>query len=1173
MPTSQDFVNAVNRANANANIHRIDEAIPQPGGDFVQLGPGNTGTTPQINPYGGAFGTVVNTITGGGGGGGGSSTNQSSLTNQTPIIINGQEIPVDNTIPASAYINTQGYQPGTYTSTGDFYPDIGAGNKFTPKGTTQGYADTSIPGYISVLTQNQASRAMSSPYAGGVLIRDAIPETSGSGSLKPTYQLSFAPSASGISIPQRVTAGASGFPTPMFARAQPITAEGTVRFFTRTVPAKVLNEFEITSKAYSDYLSNKLKKPFTKQITIPAKEVTLSLPYQSRGTLNYNPSTNVFFKGTSTVKIPAETKTTPTTIGTIPFLTGASFKLVGQTMTFPFQAAGSGYELATGRNLVTGEKLQRGEIGFKVLDVALLATPAFLKPIKFLSRASESVVPEFGLTRSELKTLAKAQAEGKFASSEYQNLKLKQIRYFEKAGDTAGIKVAQDLFQYPSSKGSLATYTRAFGIKVVPASMIKGNKVTIGEATANVLNRDQKLYGEYLKRSIALDKRAAELGLKTESVFGPSGPLKAGAFDITSKGQDAYSKILIGRAINNNDFISKGSGFFRMTTEESSGTGKMFGIRVTPANLKMSESGNVFAVEYLPRLNDRLGLPTGGYEFKLGKASIGVKKGRQSIERGQTFQISPVTGKPISRSMYNIKQQGRIGTIDLKKPIRKETLFSIQKQESRKVRSTLYKIQGYKKESTESNQLFKITNMKKVPVFVKAPGFGGIELPNVIGRTYNVEYYLTGKKYSVPPKRIPRASLFMGKEKVSDIIVLKDIDINVATKLSKDRKTVGVSGSIENPFVVKSLSTPIRGNRLIVPIGDIFPGAGPKQIQDFSYLKNAGTQLTLKRIASTAPPSNIIPLIPPKSARPFVANSIIIEAPKIVGGTGSFSFYAGTGAYEISTGGLRPGTLFNVPKYSTNSINTFHDNKVKSNVEYLKPSAVRVAALELQTSYIEKPSLNHRENILTKQFDNVIEDIRFREAQKINDRQIQRVNERLSIINKEASKARITELLINGPNIKPPRIPIPRIPIPRINPDLSESGMRFLKTKTSKFSQPVYIPQVRRGGKFFSVGKPTTRGRALLAGAIIAKKTLAATFRIVPTKGRTTQADISYTPNLRVFRAPKGKKEQPLTFVQRTGILEGAPVGSSGRLASFGERKEIIRARGARPRGLIKWFG
>lgn len=98
-----------------------------------------------------------------------------------------------------------------------------------------------------------------------------------------------------------------------------------------------------------------------------------------------------------------------------------------------------------------------------------------------------------------------------------------------------------------------------------------------------------------------------------------------------------------------------------------------------------------------------------------------------------------------------------------------------------------------------------------------------------------------------------------------------------------------------------------------------------------------------------------------------------------------------------------------------------------------------------------------------------------------------------------------------------------------------------------------------KGGKPITIAKGLTKGRALKRGTEEVLKSLRASFKIEP-EGKTADRDINFKVPEQLFRRGKYNQDR---FVQRKGGKEGG----FGRLASFGERLEIKRAK--KQRG---WF-
>lgn len=133
---------------------------------------------------------------------------------------------------------------------------------------------------------------------------------------------------------------------------------------------------------------------------------------------------------------------------------------------------------------------------------------------------------------------------------------------------------------------------------------------------------------------------------------------------------------------------------------------------------------------------------------------------------------------------------------------------------------------------------------------------------------------------------------------------------------------------------------------------------------------------------------------------------------------------------------------------------------------------------------------------------------------------------------------------------KPPRYVLPKNPY-------GYSSTKVQKGKTNRAFQTL----VRRKGKWFKIGKLTTKGRALQTGAEFATKTLGASFKIEPTKYSTSMKDVEFNVPSKIFRT--AKKERGV-FVQRGGAEITFEPGA--RLASRSEIKEFKMLRN-KPKG------
>jgi hypothetical protein len=106
---------------------------------------------------------------------------------------------------------------------------------------------------------------------------------------------------------------------------------------------------------------------------------------------------------------------------------------------------------------------------------------------------------------------------------------------------------------------------------------------------------------------------------------------------------------------------------------------------------------------------------------------------------------------------------------------------------------------------------------------------------------------------------------------------------------------------------------------------------------------------------------------------------------------------------------------------------------------------------------------------------------------------------------------------------------------------------------------------VKSKGKWEVLDKGIPRGKALMFGSEYVTRTLAASFKIIPTKNKVMTEDISFEPSNNIFRNYRIKGGKPVyepgLFIQRRGK----------RLSAGSEVKEIQAAklRAIRPRWRI----
>ena len=118
----------------------------------------------------------------------------------------------------------------------------------------------------------------------------------------------------------------------------------------------------------------------------------------------------------------------------------------------------------------------------------------------------------------------------------------------------------------------------------------------------------------------------------------------------------------------------------------------------------------------------------------------------------------------------------------------------------------------------------------------------------------------------------------------------------------------------------------------------------------------------------------------------------------------------------------------------------------------------------------------------------------------------------------------------------------------------------FLPKRREPTPSKAFRVELKRYGEFIQIGKPLPKGRALRLGAREARRTLGATFRIVPTEKVTRLRDIPFKPSPLVFREYKIQEGRrvptPFTFIQF----------ATKRLSRRGEVREIMAAKAKAPK-------
>jgi len=156
----------------------------------------------------------------------------------------------------------------------------------------------------------------------------------------------------------------------------------------------------------------------------------------------------------------------------------------------------------------------------------------------------------------------------------------------------------------------------------------------------------------------------------------------------------------------------------------------------------------------------------------------------------------------------------------------------------------------------------------------------------------------------------------------------------------------------------------------------------------------------------------------------------------------------------------------------------------------------------------------------------------------------------VSVLSPKLETPLITKPIIRPTTIEPPRTPIPIIPLPK--------RKKIRRIYQAKEKEPtLFVPFVRRKGKFMPVTAPTTKEKAVQFGVSRLRETLGASLQIRTTKGEKVKFGKT-TPE---FRFGGRAEKDVFTIVQR------APK----RLSSRSERSAIVSAQ-RRKAGRIKFI-
>ena len=114
-----------------------------------------------------------------------------------------------------------------------------------------------------------------------------------------------------------------------------------------------------------------------------------------------------------------------------------------------------------------------------------------------------------------------------------------------------------------------------------------------------------------------------------------------------------------------------------------------------------------------------------------------------------------------------------------------------------------------------------------------------------------------------------------------------------------------------------------------------------------------------------------------------------------------------------------------------------------------------------------------------------------------------------------------------------------------------------------------FVSAVKRKGKWFTLGSPTTKSQAIRTGERFTRQTLGASFKVIE-KGETNNLDMGgYTPNQNVFRGYKISRGQRIPLKDEWIQKRKTRLGTKSEVSEIQfARKNSIKFKG----GNKKWL-
>jgi len=541
------------------------------------------------------------------------------------------------------------------------------------------------------------------------------------------------------------------------------------------------------------------------------------------------------------------------------------------------------------------------------------------------------------------------------------------------------------------------------------------------------------------------------------------------------------------------------------------------------------------------------------------------KKGRTFFGRGIEWQKG-ISGKPIARTGYILKGEGRYRVLKT---------FEIGRKGTREIGP--FKIETYP------------TGIRKGKLWVEAKIVRGKKLDPLTLREYKYEtrmppqpkpkrympeeFFQDIKKMKVPTAKEFRKAYLLEKGRGKDIIILGGKDVQIGkVGIDIEGKKIGLTSITKRePFVQVGVGIKDYGKEVI-------------KVKKYTPPKLLGTDVKftakqLKEISKTLKvlylpkiiPSLTTPKIQPRLIpKPFIPK---VSKPSSIPLVSKIGAFTGLGLYE------KTWTLeeqFLLAKRKTKAITPLTEDIFvkKAFPGFAQPTTGfegtapvgRFKDLDIERRFEDLGTLgiSPRVKVLTSSIEKkrMEELLKIKGALKPEERlgifpkgkTIQRISQRL----RPALKTKVTAMtaptlaMALGVTVKapksrlppPPKPPIPKIIIPKL--DLS-IGRKRIRRKPIRRRKDLFIPEVRRKGKWIPVTAPIPFAKAFEVGKRRVRETLAASLRIieVPT-GRIV-------PLAPLFPMWRVAKKDVGVIVQKKRAL--GPY--RGRLTTLAERREL----------------